>query len=137
MNFLWFHSFQQIIENSTGWLRDTGILNRMKDGISPPHIPTQYQKARNKLPLSIKQLGIVLIVLLSGIILSIIVFFLELMKGKGKKGNLPSEKSIELKGIKTLRESSNTELQPSNQQQSDSGIALHRAQGKTKATHHK
>ena len=116
------------------WLRDTGILNKMKDGISPPHIPTQYQKARNNLPLSIKQLGIVLIALLSGIILSIIVFFVELMKGKGRKGNLPSEKSIELKGVNTLRESSSTELKPSNQQQSDSGIAL---QGKTKATHHK
>ena len=93
------------------WLRDTGILTRIKDGILPPHIPTQYPKATNKQPLSIRQLGIVLIVLLSGIILSIILFFLELLKSKGR--NLPPEESIELKGVNAIRESPSSELIPS------------------------
>ena len=79
------------------WLRDTGIMNRMKDGILPPTIPTHYPKAKNQQPLSIRQLGIVLIVLLGGIILSIIVFILELLKNSGKRGNLPPGESIELR----------------------------------------
>ena len=118
------------------WLRDTGIMNRMKDGVSPPHIPTQYRKARNKLPLSIRQLGIVMIVLLSGITLSIIVFILELLKNN-KKGKLQPGELIELREGNAMKENSSSDLRPSNQLQSDSAIALHSAQGRSTITIHK
>ena len=119
------------------WLRDTGIMNKMKDGILGPTIPTHYPKAKDKQPLSIRQLGIVLIVLLSGIILSIIVFIFELLKNSRKKGNLPPGESIDLRNGNAMNENSRYELIPSNQQQSDSGIALHRAQGRTTFNYHK
>ena len=112
------------------WLRDTGIMNKMNDDILAPPIPTEYPKARNKQPLSIRQLGIVLILLLGGIILSIIVFILELLKSKDGKGNLPAE-SIELKGVNAIRKSSSSELTPSNQ------LQLHSTHGKTTVTNHK
>ena len=106
------------------WLRDTGILTRIKDGIFPPHISAQYPKARDKQPLSIRQLGIVFLVLPTGITLSIIVFILELFKNSSKEGNLPPAELIELTEGNAIRENSSSELAPSNQLQSDSGIAL-------------
>ena len=106
------------------WLRDTGILDKMKDIILPAHIPTQYPRAQHQQSLSINQMSIILIIFVIGITLSIIVFILELFKNSSKEGNLPPAELIELTEGNAIRENSSSELAPSNQLQSDSGIAL-------------
>ena len=73
-----YESFQSILQNATIWLHDTGILNRLQHDIlfSLIHIP--QPKMRHKEPLTIYQLGITMILLLVGIIISILVFTFEL-----------------------------------------------------------
>ena len=65
------------------WLRDTGVLNRLMYDIVPSLNVVPAPILRNKLPLTIYQMGITLILLLIGIILSIITFLVELLKPKG------------------------------------------------------
>ena len=91
------------------WLRDTGVLNRMKDIILPAHIPTQYQKARHQQSLSVNQISMILITYIIGITLSIIAFILELLIGSVSKDNLPADESIELRGDDRTMESSGSE----------------------------
>ena len=69
------------------WLRDTGILEKIKYEIIRPPFPIPDPKVRRDQPLIISQLGIVMIILAVGHILSLPVFFYELMKGRGKKLN--------------------------------------------------
>ena len=66
------------------WLRDTGILERLKYDIVRPPFHKPYPKARRDQPLIMSQLGIVMIVLAVGLGLSRLVFHGELMKGRGK-----------------------------------------------------
>ena len=84
---IYLYTFQRVFHKDVVWLRDTGILEKLKyDIIRPPlHIP--YPKVRRDQPLIISQLGIVMIVLVVGLFLSLPVFFCELMKGRGKKLN--------------------------------------------------
>ena len=67
------------------WLRDTGILERLKYHIFTPQSRTPYPKVRRDKPLIISQLGIVMIVLAIGLGLSLLVFICELRKGGRKK----------------------------------------------------
>ena len=62
-----------------------GVLEKIKyEIIRPPlHIPDP--KVRHDQPLIISQLGIVMIILAVGHILSLPVFFCEILKGRGKK----------------------------------------------------
>ena len=92
------------------WLRDTGILDKMKDIILPAHIPTQYPRAQHQQSLSINQMSIILIIFVIGITLSIIAFILELLKSSMRKINLPPDESIELRGDDATMESSGSEL---------------------------
>ena len=86
------------------WLRDTGILEKLKyDIVRPPfHIP--LPKVRRDQPLIISQLGIVLIVLAVGLGLSIPMFLSELMKGRGKKAmnELEERKHLTLMEVEHL-----------------------------------
>ena len=75
----------------TGWLRDCGTLERQKNDIDPPFIRIPDPKVRLKEPLTIYQLAITFILLLSGIIASVVVFLSELLKGNGKKEYYPAD----------------------------------------------
>ena len=74
-----------MFHNDVMWLRDTGILERLKYDIVRPPFHKPYPKARRDRPLIISQLGIVMIVLAVGLGLSLLVFLGELMIGRGKK----------------------------------------------------
>ena len=80
--------FQRAFNNDITWLRDTGVLQKLKlDSFRPP-FPIPDPKVRHDLPLTIYQLGIVVIVLTIGLIFSIDIFLLEfaqLFKGKNEK----------------------------------------------------
>ena len=77
-----------MLENDTMWLRDTGVLVKMKyDVINPPmFIP--LPKVWNDMPLSLDQLGIIMIVFGVGVISSIFIFFFELRKYNIKKSGV-------------------------------------------------
>ena len=81
-------SFQRAFNNDITWLRDTGVLQKLKlDSFRPP-FPIPDPKVRHDLPLTIYQLGIVVIVLTIGLIFSIDIFlfeFAQLFKGKNEK----------------------------------------------------
>ena len=81
-------TFQRAFNNDITWLRDTGVLQKLKlDSFRPP-FPIPDPKVRHDLPLTISQLGIVVIVLTIGLILSIDIFlfeFAQLFKGKNEK----------------------------------------------------
>ena len=74
-----------MFHNDVMWLRDTGILERLKYDIVRPPFHKPYPKARRDQPLIMSQLGIVMIVLAVGLGLSLLVFLGELMRGRGKK----------------------------------------------------
>ena len=80
--------FQKAFNNDISWLRDTGVLQKLKlDSFRPP-FPIPDPKVRHDLPLTIHQLGIVVIVMAIGLILSIHIFlceFAQLFKGKNEK----------------------------------------------------
>ena len=62
------------------WLRDTGILERIKYDVFRPGIQTPDPRVRHNQPLILRQLGIIMIVLVVGLFIATIVFFLELIK---------------------------------------------------------
>ena len=59
------------------WLKDTGILNKLKYDVMDPPIPIPDPKLRHKQPLILKQLGIILIILVVGHIIAFVVFIME------------------------------------------------------------
>ena len=65
------------------WLKDTGILERVKYDIFRPGIQIPDPRVRRNQPLILKQLGIIMIVLVVGLFMATIVFLVEL-PGKQK-----------------------------------------------------
>ena len=62
------------------WLKDTGILNRVKDDITIPPIPIPQPKMRHNQPLNLTQLGIIMIILVVGLVVGASVFVIEVTK---------------------------------------------------------
>ena len=62
------------------WLKDTGILERVKYEVFRPGIQNPDPRVRRNQPLILKQLGIIMIVLAVGLFVATIVFLLELSK---------------------------------------------------------
>ena len=62
------------------WLKDTGILERVKLEVLTPAIQIPDQKVRHNQPLILRQLGIIMIILVIGLFMATIVFLLELLK---------------------------------------------------------
>ena len=62
------------------WLRDTGILEKVKNEVmnAPNQIPDP--RVRYNQPLILRQLGIIMIIVIVGLFISIIVFLMELFK---------------------------------------------------------
>ena len=63
------------------WLRDTGILDKVKYDVLNPPIPIPDPTVRRNQPLTLKQLGMITIILVVGLVIGTIVFFVELYLG--------------------------------------------------------
>ena len=61
------------------------ILDRLKYVVVRPPLLKPYPKIRRDKPLIMSQLGIVMMVLAAGLVMSIPLFLIELIKGRGKK----------------------------------------------------
>ena len=68
---------QAIFSTTMMWLRDTGILNKLKFDVMNPPIPIPDPKLRHKQPLILRQLGIIIIILVVGLNIALIVFLWE------------------------------------------------------------
>ena len=62
------------------WLRDTGILERVKYDVMNPVIPSPVPIVRHNQPLILRQLGIILIIFVVGQFIATLVFLVELLK---------------------------------------------------------
>ena len=67
------------------WLRDTGVLNKLRYEALNPAIPIPDPKVRHNQPLNNWQLGIIMIIYLVGVMISILAFLAELLKFREKK----------------------------------------------------
>ena len=70
------------------WLRDTGILNKMKFDVLSPKISVPMAKVRLNQPLILKQLGIIMIILIVGLTIALIMFIMELRLCRKKNQTL-------------------------------------------------
>ena len=70
------------------WLRDTGILNKMKFDVLSPKISVPMAKVRLNQPLILKQLGIIMIILIVGLTIALIMFIMELWLCRKKNQRL-------------------------------------------------
>ena len=75
------------------WLRDTGALERMKDGVMRPPDLIPYPRARHNQPLILSQLGIIMIIQVAGLLIGTITFFVELLT-KPKLNNAPNSGGV-------------------------------------------
>ena len=121
------------------WLRDTGVLSKLKDVISPPYNPIPYPKARHKQPLTIYQLSITMILFVVGITLSLLTFIRELLKRSGRKGNKATNETIELidRDALSMRLAANSKIVLSDNLPSGPRISSHGLHGRTVVVNHK
>ena len=77
--------FQALFQNATMWLRDTGVLNKLRSDVLKPVFPIPDPKVRHNQPLNNWQLGIVMIISLVGSVISILTFMVELLNAKKTK----------------------------------------------------
>ena len=84
-----------MFENSMMWLQDTGVLKRLLDDILKPRVLKPYEKARHKMPLTIYQLSITMILFLILTSLSMLIFIWELKSSTKAKGtNNPNPNNL-------------------------------------------
>ena len=79
------------------WLRDTGALERIKNGIMRPPELILDPKVRRDQPLNLRQLGIIMIVQVIGLTLGTIIFFIEVLKKSKEKSVSKADDGIEMK----------------------------------------
>ena len=75
-------SFQKAIL----WLKDTGILSKLKDDVMNPPTPIPLPKVRHNQPLILRQLGITMIILALGLFIATLVFLREITASKIRGG---------------------------------------------------
>ena len=86
------------------WLRDTGVLNKIRyDGLIQP-IPIPLPKVWKDEPLNLYQLGVIMIVFVFGMVSSICVFLFEVRKGKKTKKIASNEPHEQHRGTKLIEE---------------------------------
>ena len=78
------------------WLKDTGILDKLKYDVMNPPIPIPDPTVRHNQPLILKQLGIIMIILVVGLTIGTIVFFIEFCKGPKSRKAPESAGGIEM-----------------------------------------
>ena len=66
------------------WLKDTGILKKLKDDVMNPPMPILRPKVRHNQPLILRQLGITMIILVVGLFIAILAFVGELCSNRRK-----------------------------------------------------
>ena len=71
------HIMKAMFSTTIMWLRDTGILNKLKFDVMNPPIPIPDPKLRHKQPLILRQLGIIMIILVVGLNIALVVFLCE------------------------------------------------------------
>ena len=75
------------------WLKDTGILDKIKYDVMNPPIPIPDPTVRHKQPLILRQLGIIMIVLVVGLAIATFIFFIELCKRpKSRRAQKPVDR---------------------------------------------
>ena len=102
-------AFQNVLQNSIMWLRDTGVLNRLMYDIVPSLDIVPVPILKNKMPITIVQLGITMLLFLVGIALSMVMFFMEVCICKGKKKVLHTN-DFELKETAAIKRISTSEV---------------------------
>ena len=70
------------------WLRDTGILNKLKYDVMNPPMPIPPPKVRHNQPLILGQLGITMISIAVGLFISTLVFLGELWLNRKKNDDV-------------------------------------------------
>lgn len=78
-------------------LKDTGILEKIRNDVLKPGIQILQPNVRHNQPLILQQLGIIMIVLVAGLIIATIGFMVELLNHKHTKLKILSKKGMELK----------------------------------------
>ena len=99
---------QDLFENATMWLRDTGVLDKLRLRALNPAIPIPDPKGRHNQPLTVYQLGITAIIYLVGISISIFAFLTELIKFREVRPQ--PENATELNDIQVANEQSPTQI---------------------------
>ena len=61
------------------WLKDTGVLSKLKNDVLNPAIEIPLQKVRKDMPLILRQLGIVFIIHAISLTIGVLVFLRELL----------------------------------------------------------
>ena len=79
------------------WLRDTGALEGMKNDIMRPPELIPDPKVRRDQPLILRQLGIIMIVQVIGLLLGTIIFLMEVLKKAKEKSDSEADDGIEMK----------------------------------------
>ena len=83
------HFTQPDFQNTIIWLKDTGILDKLKHDAMNLPIPIPLPRVRDKEPLILKQLGITMIILAVGLFIALMAFLMELCM---KRGTSPAQK---------------------------------------------
>ena len=78
------------------WLRDTGILNKLKYDVMNPPIPIPDAKVRHNQTLNLRQLGITVIILFVSLLIALMLFLGELWNNKKKRGISDAKEHFEM-----------------------------------------
>ena len=93
------HISQNLLSNSTQWLRDTGVLAKLADDELNAPIPIPDPKLRTDQPISIQELGIAAAGYSTGMVLALFSFIWELCTSKKSRrvrteSSKPTSKSL-------------------------------------------
>ena len=87
-------TLQGLFQNDIIWLRDTGVLEKMKYDMLKTEMPDPLPKVWKDKPLNLFQLGIIMIICLFGVTASIVVFMWEFSRSSGKKMEIQSPRTL-------------------------------------------
>ena len=78
------------------WLRDTGVLERIKNGVKRPPERIIDPKVRRNQPLILRQLGIIMIVQVIGLLIGTVIFLIEVVKKAKEKSVSKADDGMEM-----------------------------------------